>query len=528
MKARPLILPILAIATALAGLFIITTVLMGQGNQLGTLCRYLLVAGFVMGWTFPRRTLVFWLIFCGYTDLLKRLMVVFGSVRYSDLYNVLGIPPAMLAGITMAVLLGAMSGTIKTQKMHWRLFGIACVLMLASAVLAAKSSGGSLGAIVPSIVNDGAYAMLIFVVPVLFQGTDDLVRLAKILLWAYLPVAIYGVVQRIVGFQPFEIAYLKTNLSMEIKQLYAHEVRAFSTMNSPTSLSVVSGVLCVFSAILALTPARDERRALQNKIVAALLCLVYVAAVVASTSRSTFLFIAVALGGFFCFRSRFATRILYAGLAAAFFALMFFSEFLLMNLDPIQDAISSVTGETEFVYQLTRVGTFADRLMGFSRLWKNPEAYTAFGYGSSRGHDEYDPLYAHDLLGNMLVVHGVVPLLALVVVGTVILRKLHRLVTDLPDPHHRRLAAGMVALGFSFFAISAVSGNVLGVFPVNVFLWLCLGFFALICQSGQGGEPATGPAPVPAPASASAASPTPGRAVHRFRRSGLRTSTGAM
>jgi hypothetical protein len=115
----------------------------------------------------------------------------------------------------------------------------------------------------------------------------------------------------------------------------------------------------------------------------------------------------------------------------------------------------------------------------------------------------------------------VVPLLALVLVGAIILRRLHGLVTDLPDAHHRRLAAGMVALGFSFFAISAVSGNVLGIFPVNVFLWLSLGFFALVCQSGRGEEPAVVPAPVPA---AAPVSPLQGRVVHRFRRSGLRTT----
>jgi hypothetical protein len=81
MNLQRLLSPLLAIAAALAGLFVIVTVLLGNGNQLATLFRYLLVAGLVAGLFWPRGTLMFWLVLCGYTDLLKRLMVVFGRVQ---------------------------------------------------------------------------------------------------------------------------------------------------------------------------------------------------------------------------------------------------------------------------------------------------------------------------------------------------------------------------------------------------------------------------------------------------------------
>lgn len=517
MNSRSSIGPIIGIAAALLGLFVITSVLLGQGNQLAALCRYLLVAGFVIGLTFPRGGLIVWLMLCGYTDLLKRLMVVFGRVHYNDLYNVLGIPPVMLAGITLAVLVGAFTGRFRLSGTQWRLFAVACVLMLISAALAAKEKGGSLGALVPAIANDGLYAMLIFVVPVLFKMSDDVVRVAKFLLWVFLPVALYGLFQKVNGFQDFEIAYLKSGLTLEIKQLYANEVRAFSTLNSPTAFSVVSGMLCAVSLMLGLTPRREGRGRLLDARLAAVMAFVYLAGVFASTSRSAFLFIAVALGGFFCFRSLTATRLLYAGMAAAFISLILLADVLLANLDTFQNQVSRAAGDGEFATQMSRVGTYSDRLRGFSNLVRNPEVYTLFGYGTERGSDERDPLYSHDLISNNLVTHGVVPVLAMALFGVFVLKRMHGQVLRIADAHHRVLAAGLLSLGFSFFALSAASGSVLSVFPVNAFLWLSFGLFMLVCQSDQqcGSEAAE----VPKETMDDTPAETQ-RAVHRFRRSG--------
>lgn len=504
------------------GLFVIASILLGHGNQLATLFRYLLVVGFLAGLIFPRGGLMFWLALCGYTDLLKRFMVVFGRVQYSDLYNVLGIPPVMLGGITLAVIVGAFTGRFQLRGTHWRLLLVAGVLMLVSAALAAKETGGSLAAIVPAIANDGLYTMLLFVMPVLFQTTDDVVRIGRFLLWAYLPVALYGVFQQVNGsFMDFEIAYLKSGLTLEIKQLYAHEVRAFSTLNSPTAFSVVCGFLCVLALILAMTPTKDGRGRLLDWRLAGLMSLVYVAGVFASTSRSAFLFIMVALGGFFCFRSRTATKLLYAGLAAGFLSLVLLADVLLGHLDTWQTQVANATGDGAFITQMSRVGTYSDRLRGFSNLVKNPEVYTLFGYGPERGQDERDPLYSHDLISNNLVTHGVVPVLGIAIFAMIVLRKMHGQVLCIGDRHHRLLAAGFLSLGFTFFVLSAASGSVLSVFPVNVFLWLSFGLMTLTCQSDLLRTEETEAAETAHTAPVVTA--VPQRVVHRFRRSGFGT-----
>lgn len=518
MNSQRSLAPILGIAAALISLFVIASVLLGHGNQLAQLFRYLLVAGFLSGIMFPRGTLFFWLALCGYTDLLKRLMVVFGRVQYSDLYNVLGIPPMMLGGVTIAVLIGAFTGRFHARAAHWRLFFIACILMLVSAVLAAKEKGGSLGAILPAIANDGSYTMLLFVLPVLFRDTDDIVHMAKMLLWAYVPVALYGLFQQLYGFQDFEIAYLKSGLTLEIKQLYASEVRAFSTLNSPTSFSVVCAIMCVLGLMLAFTPKKDGSGPLLNKSLAFVFAAIYFIGIIASTSRSALLLVVIGWGGFLCFRSLAATRWLYGGFAAAFLCLIFMADVILDNLDTWQNQISSMIGGGggQLATQLSRVGTFSDRLHGFANLAKNPEVYTFFGYGPERGSDERDPLYSHDMISNILVTHGMVPLVVMGIFGVVVLTRMHGRVLSLPDRHHRLLAAGFLSLAFSLFALSAVSGSVISVFPVNTLLWLAFGLLMLVYQ---GDYLQTEAREEEVRLTETPAVPPPARVVHRFRRS---------
>ena len=95
---------------------------------------------------------------------------------------------------------------------------------------------------------------MLFVMPVLFPRYEDALRVLRFTLWVFLPVALYGIAQQIDGFQPFEIAYLRTGLSIEIKQLLTNHVRAFSTLNSPTALGAVSAVLVVVCWFLSRLP----------------------------------------------------------------------------------------------------------------------------------------------------------------------------------------------------------------------------------------------------------------------------------
>jgi hypothetical protein len=515
--------PLLGFFVVCASLIVIASVLLGNGNQFSMLFRYVLILGFVSGLLLPRPALIFWLVLCAYTDLLKRLMIVSGRVEMSDLYSVLGLPPVMLFGITFSVLMGGLSGRQPLKSIHWRLFATSCLLTLVGAVFAIREKGGSVSASVAAIANFGSYTLLIFVVPALFKDSRDVLKLAKVLLWTYLPVAAYGMFQQFHGFQDFELEYLKSGLTIEIKQLYAHEVRPFSTLNSPTALSVVCAFLAVMSLMLTYIPQRDGRGMLLGSKAAATFAAIYLAGMVASTSRSSVVLVIIALVGFIGFRSRRGTQGLYVGLVASFIALVLMANTILLNLDGLQAHISEATGDGQLATQLSRVGTFSDRLQGFQNLATNPQAYTLFGYGGARGSKKDDDFYSHDIISNILVKHGVVALLAIMLVGGLMLVRLHRRVWCIQDRHHRLLAAAFLSLAFSFFPLSAVSGNVIGVFPVNTLLWLCFGMLIVICQSDTRLD-ADGPLPAADTDGVSVAKGP--RVTYRFRQSGTIAQVG--
>jgi hypothetical protein len=203
---------------------------------------------------------------------------------------------------------------------------------------------------------------------------------------------------------------------------------------------------------------------------------------------------------------------------------------ILSHLDSWQHQITDTTGDGRLVTQLSRVGTFSDRLRGFTNLVTNPEVYTLFGYGAGRGGDPSDSLYAHDMISNTLVTHGLVVLVVAGVFGVMVLTWMHRRVLRLRDMHHRLLASACIALAFSLFVISCVSGSVLGTFPVNALMWLCFALLMLVYQSdhvhsSEMTEAASEIEATPQPITSQPAMP---RVVHRFSRSGRPASESRM
>ncbi len=479
------ITPLTIIGAMIAALYVIASILLGGGNELAALCDYLLAAAVLIGLLFPKGSILVWLFLCAYTDLLKRFLIVSGRVSYTDLFSVLGIPPAMLGGIVASIILSALMGKHKLTAAHWRLFLISCVLVILSGVLAASEGKGGIGGILSGIANNGFYAMLLFVIPCLYKTSDEALRLLKSVLWIFLPVALYGIYQAIFGFQEFEIAYLKTGLSIEIKQLFNNEVRPFSTLNSPTALSAICGALAALAAVLTLTPHPTSRRRVLGLIQGTFCTLIYLVGLIASTTRSSFIILPFVICGAFYFCSSRSTKLLYVTCAIAFLALVLSADFLLSNLGAWQSKISDLAGESEFGAQMARVATFSDRLMGFALLTKNPEVYTLFGYGADRGTDGSDPFYCHDLITGLLVRRGLLGLVLALGSVALALTKAHSAVLSIRHRPHRRIAATLLALSFSFVLVSVISGSILHIFPVNVFLWFFLGLLVLVSQSAE-------------------------------------------
>lgn len=462
------------------GMFALASILLTEGNTIGEFCRYLLVGGFLLSVVSPRIGFYVWLTLCGYNDLLKRLMIMGGRVSHGDLPFVLGITPAMFGGIVVALAIGGLMGTRRLVLRDLIAIVAGCVLMVGTGALAYMKEGTGLNGVMQAMANNGLYALLLFVLPLLFRSVEELQRLWRLLVLIFLPVAIYGVVQQLQGFAEFEIDYLKTGLSIEIKQLVAGEVRAFSTLNSPSALSVVCATLAVASLFLGFVHREKGKSPVLHPALAILCFGIHFAGLIASTSRTPILIVPIALLGGWCFFSRSRTRTFYTITLGSFLAMVVASPWLVQRIDLINEFISSLASPSSFVGRMISVGTYWDRLEGFATVLMNPGAYTLLGWGIDE-HGE-GRFHFHDPLSEVLVRFGGLALLVMVVASVLFLNVSHRQAWRLHADKDRQFAARMIALAFSIIAVSLISGSILTTFPNNVLFWMCLAGVASLAR----------------------------------------------
>lgn len=457
------------IVTCLLACMACFSILLGEGNVLANLFLYLMIGGSMLAFMSPRAGFLLCLISSGYVDLVKRLMIVSDRVQMIDLYYILGFPPVVFMVSILALMVRGFSGTVKVQRWHVVMWGMACFISVANGVLSLVGAEGGFGRAVQDMAN-GAYSMMLFAMPLLYTRPDDALKLFRILLWIYLPVAMYAIAQGLWGFRDFEILYLQSGYTIEIKQLLTDRVRAFSTLNSPTSLGALSAAMMVLPWMLWWSVRADGRRHLT--IMEVLLFIpIFTGALLASTSRSAFIIIIVCVVGSTCFRSRLGTRLFYGLAVLSFAGLIASATYLQDRLEDTTETLIAMAG-SRVNEDALNVNTFSDRLQGFAMVLSNPEAYTWLGYGPERGTDPGDPLYNHDLLSNILVRYGAVALAIAVLFGITFLTFGHRQLLAIQDLRQRRIGAMMLALVCGMLAISITSGNVLNIFPVNILFWI--------------------------------------------------------
>lgn len=490
--------PIAGIVAVIFGLYATMSVLLSDGNTVGELCRYLLAGGFLLGLLQPRLGFFVWLFACGYTDLLKRFLVIGGRMSWADLPYVLGIAPMMFGGVLVSLILAGVTGARPLKLVHWQLLLLGGLFMAASAVMTYADGGGSLTGVMQAVANNGLYAMLVFVVPVLFSDMDDLLRVWRYLIWVFLPVAIYGVAQQVYGFQDFEIAYLRTGMSIEIKQLFMNRVRAFSTLNSPTAFATVCTMMASLCLLLPRRNLGDKPAGRMLGKLGLVLSLTYLAGWMASTGRAAIIIVPFTIYGTWAFQRKGRTVATYAILLVSFVLLVLSSRFVLDRLDAVNQSIAAKMGGSDYGMEMTTVGTYSDRLVGFADVLANPSAWSWFGKGR-----EKDNFLFHDPLSPLLLKTGWVGLAFTLALVAALLIWAHRRLQSVVRPDLKWLACMFAAMGVAVGITSLLSGWILSVFPVNVFFWTAWGgAILLVMQDGvvvpEPEEPAETPAPISA------------------------------
>jgi hypothetical protein len=93
-------------------------------------------------------------------------------------------------------------------------------------------------------VNAAVYLLLLYTVPALFRTPGDLKKLLKICVVLYVPAIIYMLVHFFRdGIFDWEMDYVKSGLTGEIRQLMERKFRPFGTMNSAANASTVFGLI---------------------------------------------------------------------------------------------------------------------------------------------------------------------------------------------------------------------------------------------------------------------------------------------
>jgi len=448
-----------------AGIFLIYSILTSRGNDLSEFSKYLALIGFVAGIVNPRLMLFPFLIATAYLDMLKRLLILYETPSYIDLFYVLGIAPMMLAGITLGTLAGAWFGKIKVERSHLMLLVLACLFIGITGVFAFRDHGPREA--IKAVADNAAYSVLLFLIPVLLPSWDQLWRLLRTALIVYLPVGLYAFYQHFYGLTAFEVEYLKSGLTIMVKELDDIRPRPFSTLNSAHSLAFVSAMLGVI-AFIPLAVGRGDPVAGKHRWRYAGLGCFYLTVCLLTMARSGHIVWIVALIALLAFSSRRRTALVYGTAVTVYLSLIIFADWFIAKL-PVWDA--HLSKETPLLVQATRIQTFTERLRSYQEL-KNWENYSFFGVNH--------PVFAHDAVTEALVHYGAIPLVIILGIGLFCLRRVHRWIFQLPTRWERRLASMLLGCGLGVVAGAVLFGGVAGVFPVNGFMWITFGGLVVV------------------------------------------------
>lgn len=490
----------------IGAVYIMLSVLLGGGNSIGALAQFLSVGSCILAVMKPRLALYVMVIYAGYSDLLKRMMVFDGHVTMNDVLWVRALCPLTLAGIV----LGTLMRTLHDGSLHQRrklISLLVCVLGFMVSGVSALRSGGGFNAAVTQLADGAAYMFLLFVVPNLFRTPDQIIGFIKYCLIIFVPVALYGLKQQIFGLSDFEIEYLRSGLTVLSKHLDDVRPRPFSTLVDSSPF----GTSCAVLACLALVVRRHHRDTGTRLwgMMSLVLCALFVAGCVASMTRVANLNWLLPIVLLPVLRSRGGTAALYGTLVVCFVTACVYAQDLINGVTSLTLWALENFGGTAIGEQFVRFWTICDRLEGMHDLAHNPLMWTMFGYGSKGASDMHDAgmVASHDLISNLLLEIGWLPLGVLCVIFAIVLRSFHQSMWGLRGSSVFNICLWMAGIEFGLLVHNVFAGNVTSTFPVNFFAWFIAGALnaciaypeerALAAKRGAG--PTPGPVPMRPP-----------------------------
>lgn len=481
MNNAPLNRIVIGTAALMLALYLIVSILLSSGNSLGKFYFYSAIAALFLGLVAPRQAVVASLFSTAYIDLAKRLMVAYGQPSYMDLYYILGIPPLLIGGACVSIFMGIFMGKRKwTKETVLSLVVVAFFLLVALLSAGGLAMGGARA--LGDVVNTGVYATFIFLVPQLFPNPEDKRKLLNWILWIFVPVAVYMFRHRYFGMAGFEYDYLLSGLTLEVRVLYDQEAfRGFSTMSGGAVVSVFLSLM----VLLVMVPLKRDnaRPGVVEWMFRVLAALLFVMGAYFTVSRGGWFCGLGAILVYACLRSKWLA-IVGALTAVGGFALLVLSAPLIQEHDLIGQAETAVKeavlpfDANEYQERAVVLGTMNARLHGWINLTQNPKIYTPFGFKlAGREKDITNVLWGHDMIVDMLINIGYVPMLILAVLGFIFLRQTHAFLFALPkDGLDHKITRLSIAFTIGILIGGLANGAQLRVWPQNYYFYLFISF----------------------------------------------------
>jgi hypothetical protein len=471
------------------GIYVLVEVLTAR-TSIGQLYLYVAVAALITGMLSPKPAM-YLLGFCTiYIDFFKRLMVIGGTPTFLEVSYVLAIPPLLVAGALISVVLSLAFSRGKISRDVIVSFLVASVIACGSVlgVMFSTSDRQGLG-LVGVMVNQGFYSYLVFLVPFVLPSDEDRRKYLHYLFVLLIPSVLYMFWQEHHGYAGFEYDYLSSGLSIEAKNLdesMGGEMRKFSTLNGCGTASTLYSIFMLV-CFVSLRKANAKPSVMQ-KWGKVMLAPLFAMAAYFTISRTGWFSGLGTFAAYFLLGSKFRSKL---GITIALGTFV-----TVVALAPIaieQNWMASIESQLKLIVsQFTDdptarraivLGTVGDRLQGWANLTTEPRLWTPFGFVAAgvdpRQYMRGDFRWGHDALIDTLMRFGYVTLTMIVSLASYCLYALFRYMYGLSRKSITfKITRLCLALNAGILVGAMSSGAQFRNFPQNVFfmLWIAIPF----------------------------------------------------
>lgn len=460
MKSSPLAILVILVAFVAAA-YATVDVMTGHTGPLAVAAKWVGIIMTLVCFLKPKTGLVWLSFMCFYGDFYKKLAVCYGSASMDTVIEVLAVNMAAVGALIAGSIVQMRSrppqkGVLVTLLVA---FGITGLLMLTSGPLTSR---------VQMAVNGGLYLGVAAVVAYQYPQPGSSLKLSRFQYLLGIPWVLMACWQYIYGFADMDWYYAKTFLSPVYSvQFFQEDPRVFGLAGTASAFGAI--VYCCLFGLWSFFFRKD------NRLLYLLGSVIYLAGLVVSTQRTILLMPVIVFAVMFMFHSRARTKLFYATLIPLALALIASSAFLLSMIGQANDSLVQTTGESGWASNVVRLGTYSDRLKGWTRLTKL-SSYSLFGTGTSDEPIEYsDEEFAHDAINSILKNFGVVGLALALVTVTLGLKAMHRAIQRVSDPQHRHIITFVAATVSVTLLLTAGGGSNLHTVPFNLLLATLLG-----------------------------------------------------